>query len=305
MESWNGRLSLLALSALYSVSGSLSASHSLKYLFNFSFNVPQQPTFSRVGMLDDLQIDYYNSSLMQVEPRKPWMKGSLLTKYWNQQKEISRSVEKLLSEELRIYASFFSIHYLEGMWGCTQSESTTNVFVNLKTETAGEIDCDIIIMKCSATGIFAATNDPLSILDEESSPIRAVNASCISDLQNILKLGKAALERKVAPELVLFIRSLSPEEGDTLVCLITPFYPRAINATWLRNGQAVSAGSNATVLQNQDGTYWMELLIELQGRDPRTFSCQVQHSSLSETLTVRADSNSIEIKQREDVKEAR
>ncbi|XP_072113440.1 H-2 class II histocompatibility antigen, A-D beta chain-like [Mobula birostris] len=69
-------------------------------------------------------------------------------------------------------------------------------------------------------------------------------------------------------------------EGESLSCIITPFYPRAINATWLRNGQVVSKGYEVTVLPNYNDTYWMELVIELQDNDTNIYTCHVKHSSL-------------------------
>ncbi|XP_078272196.1 uncharacterized protein LOC144602948 [Rhinoraja longicauda] len=288
MESFNVPVSLLfALSSLCSVSGDHADSHSLIYFSTNSLSLPDLPAFSRVGMLDDLQIDYYDSSLKEVVPRQQWIANGFTAEYWTRQKEIADTIQKIVSEQLSGFGVMFGISYFQGIWGCTQSESMIHLFVKFGIQDLAEMDCDLVTMTCSATGIFGFFNNPLYLQTFfTNAAVQAVKNSCIRDLQEALRLGDAALERKVVPEVTVLKRESMADKGTSLQCVITPFYPRAINATWLRDGQVVSDGMNKNLLPNQDDTYRMELLIELHGQDPKFYSCQVQHSSLSETLTM-------------------
>lgn len=284
MESCNLPVSLLfAVLSLCSVSGDHADSHSLIYFATSSLSVPDLPDFARVGMLDDLQIDYYDNSLEEVVPRQQWIASGFMAEYWARQKMIADIIHTIVSKQLGIHAQLLGITYFQTIWGCTQSENMNHLFVKFNIQDLGAIECDLVTVNCSATGIFIILNDPSTLQPfVNNAAVQAVNNSCIPDLREALQLGEAALERRVVPGVTVLKR----DKDEGLRCVITPFYPRTINATWLRNGQAVSNGINKILLPNHDDTYRMELLIELHGQDPKMYSCQVQHSSLPETLTM-------------------
>ncbi|XP_032903622.1 major histocompatibility complex class I-related gene protein-like [Amblyraja radiata] len=284
MESYNVPVSVLfAVLSLCSVSGDHAESHSLIYFATYSLSIPDLPDFARVGMLDDLQIDYYDNSLEEVVPRQQWIANGFTADYWTQQKKIADFIHTIVSKQLGSFGHLLGITYFQGIWGCTQSENMIHLFVKFSIQDLGGIDCDLVTVNCSATGILKILNDPSNLqIFFNNAAVEAVNNSCIPDLQKALQLGEAALERRVVPGVTVLKR----DKGEGLRCVITPFYPRTINATWLRNGQAVSNGINKILLPNHDDTYRMELLIELHGQDPKMYCCQVQHSSLPETLTM-------------------
>uniref|UniRef100_A0A3Q3FTR1 MHC class I-like antigen recognition-like domain-containing protein n=1 Tax=Labrus bergylta TaxID=56723 RepID=A0A3Q3FTR1_9LABR len=68
--------------------------HSLKYFLMASSEVPNFPEFVIVGMVDDIQIEYYDSNIKRAEPKQDWMKKvtdddaeywERLTEIWYQQ----------------------------------------------------------------------------------------------------------------------------------------------------------------------------------------------------------------------------
>ncbi|XP_072885798.1 zinc-alpha-2-glycoprotein-like isoform X2 [Hemitrygon akajei] len=199
MECWTGPVSLLVTAfSLCSVAGSQTGSHGLMYFYFQSINITELPAFFRIGMLDDLQIDYYDSTLREVEIKHQWIADALSIDYQKEQKEITDRLHELLSTHLK-------------------------------------------------------------------------------QLTSIL----------IAPEAQVLTRRSTATEGESLLCIITPFYPRAINAMWRKNGQVVSEGYKVTVLPNYNDTYWMELVIELQGNNPNIYACHIEHSSLTQALVVK------------------
>ncbi|XP_072113435.1 RT1 class I histocompatibility antigen, AA alpha chain-like [Mobula birostris] len=286
MESWTGPVSLLVTAlSLCSVAGDQAGSHSLMYYYFQSISIPEMPAFFRIGMLDDLQINYYDSTLHEVGVKYQWITDGLPIDYWKKQKEITDQLHELLSIYLNPLSSLISISYIQACWGCTQSGDTVNAILKINFPDIGELSCDLNTLKCTGTGFLAMLNNHLSQLS--FTDMTALKSNCTWYLQRAVQLGKEALERQVTPEVQVLTRRPTATEGESLSCIISPFYPRAINATWLKNGQVVSEGYKVTVLPNYNDTYWMELVIELQGNDPNICTCHVEYSSLPKALMVK------------------
>uniref|UniRef100_UPI00398EE1A0 major histocompatibility complex class I-related gene protein-like isoform X1 n=2 Tax=Pristiophorus japonicus TaxID=55135 RepID=UPI00398EE1A0 len=264
--------------------------HTSMHLYIHSNNLPDLPAFSVPGMLDNLQTEYYDSLLNKTEPRQQWMADNFADDYWLEQTKTADTIHRLLSSNIARLTMLTDVKYFQGLWGCTlYDNNSTNGFIKLHLNTFSEIECDTSTVRCNATGALAFLKNIITrIFTKDITFIQSMCTSCIQHLQKALQVGKAALDKKVAPKVLVFQRQSPSEESASLLCLITPFYPRAVNATWLRNGEAVSDGYVVQVLPNHDETYRMEILIEIQDNDPKNYSCQVQHSSLSKTLTVRS-----------------
>ncbi|XP_067865433.1 major histocompatibility complex class I-related gene protein-like isoform X2 [Heterodontus francisci] len=259
-----------------------AGSHTLMSRYIYSTPLLGLPELSVVRMLDDLQTQYYDSNLKKSVPRQLWMVDNFTDDYWVQQTKTANALQQLLS----------TVTYLQGLWSCTQYNNNSTIgFVKIYTGMLGEIECDTATMHCKAEGIFSMLqNEFQQMLTTDITFIKSLREGCIQNLQKTLAAGKAALERKVAPQVLLFQRNFTGGVPRTLLCLITAFYPRAINATWLRNDEPVSDHLSVTVLPNHDATYRMEILINIEGIGANDYSCQVQHSSLSKTLIVRSES---------------
>ncbi|XP_051899779.1 RLA class I histocompatibility antigen, alpha chain 11/11-like [Pristis pectinata] len=109
MESWNGPASLLfTVLSLCSGPGSQAGSHSLIYFYLHSISIPDLRDISRVGMLDDLQIDYYDNTLQKIEARQQWVADGFTADYWNHQKEITDRIHQFLSVYLKPFTPLIS-----------------------------------------------------------------------------------------------------------------------------------------------------------------------------------------------------
>ncbi|XP_059571341.1 DLA class II histocompatibility antigen, DR-1 beta chain-like [Alligator mississippiensis] len=74
---------------------------------------------------------------------------------------------------------------------------------------------------------------------------------------------------------------------DTLICSVTGFYPGGIEVKWLKNGQEQMAGVVSTeLMQNGDWTFQILVMLEMTPRSGDVYTCQVEHSSLPDPVTV-------------------
>ncbi|XP_060707073.1 RLA class I histocompatibility antigen, alpha chain 11/11-like [Hemiscyllium ocellatum] len=107
---------------------------------------------------------------------------------------------------------------------------------------------------------------------------------CIEWLRKYLEYGQREL-RVVAP-IVSFIRL---GDSNRLSCLVTGFYPRAIEVTLWRDGVLIDESLSTGILPNHDRTYQIRKWIEFDPEDQAEYSCQVERSGLEEKLVVIYD----------------
>ncbi|KAH0630680.1 hypothetical protein JD844_013970 [Phrynosoma platyrhinos] len=103
----------------------------------------------------------------------------------------------------------------------------------------------------------------------------------------IVQEGDTGATLPEPPAVKVLLRKMDLESPETLVCQIHGFYPKEIDASWMKDGVNMEQETfRAGVLPNSDGTYhtWLSIIIDPKERDG--FWCHVEHDGLPTPLDV-------------------
>ncbi|KAG1928865.1 major histocompatibility complex class I ZDA [Pimephales promelas] len=279
--------------------------HSLYYIYtglSKPVDLPGIYEFTAMGLLDNTQIDYYNSKDKRKIPTQHWMKEKLQKDYWGKGTLSRESKEqwfnfniKILMERMRHYQS--DLHVLQWRTGC-------------EVEQQGS---DVRFLK----GVFEYSYDGenfLSFDDRESQWVASVYAAlptkrkwdsvpilnqytkvylekeCVDWLNKFREYGDEALRNGYPPDVHIFARrSTSDKTKLKLTCLATGFYPKDLRMTFrkyrtsLPEDQIESSG----VRPNHDGSYQLRKSVEIKEDEKAEYDCFVTQRTLKEPIIVK------------------
>nr|CBX53595.1 MHC class II antigen [Macaca fascicularis] len=96
------------------------------------------------------------------------------------------------------------------------------------------------------------------------------------------------VQRRVQPKVTVYPAKTQPlQHHNLLVCSVNGFYPGSIEVRWFRNGQEEKAGVVSTgLIQNGDWTFQTLVMLETVPQSGEVYTCQVEHPSMMDPLTV-------------------
>ncbi len=81
----------------------IAEKHSLYYIYtglSKPVDLPGIYRFTAMGLLDDIQIDFYNSEEQKKIPKQTWMKEKLEQDYWEKEADLLKSKEQWINENI-------------------------------------------------------------------------------------------------------------------------------------------------------------------------------------------------------------
>ncbi|XP_028657089.1 class I histocompatibility antigen, F10 alpha chain-like isoform X2 [Erpetoichthys calabaricus] len=269
--------------------------HSLHYTYSaVSSDQYKLPTFVAMGLIDDRQIDYYDSNTKQKVPRQAWMKKNMNKEYWKKGTLSRKSKEQWFSVNVGILKSRINstkdLHVLQWMHGC-------------------EVDFD----KGSVKGMDMYSYDGKDFLsfDKENmqwvAPVEPalqtkikwdkeqilnqytkgyLENECVDWLKKFMNYSVGETTKSNVPTVSLFGKRMTDKVRVT--CLATGFYPRDFKVYITKDGKTITP-EEQDPLPNDDHTFQTRRNIDINPDDKSKYACEVVHNTLEKKIIVPWD----------------
>ncbi|XP_034277738.1 major histocompatibility complex class I-related gene protein-like [Pantherophis guttatus] len=266
--------------------GSGSPSHSLSY-FYLQLPEPNQglPQFSIRSYLDDQPIAHFDSLTRKMEPLVPWMKEVEKEAFLAPERVFRADLEKV--SKLDRHAG--GLHTWQAVLGCElREDGRKGGFLHYGYNATDFISFDKETLSWVATQPQAQKVEEKWEEDPEwTEKIKVyLEETCIEGLQRFLSHKKEALQR-IEPPVGKVTHKVVDDSLEVLICQAFGFYPKEIQATWTRDGEVCQYETlHRNVVPNSDGTYYVQLSIEIDPKERDHFQCYLEHEGLQEPLVL-------------------
>nr|QER90616.1 MHC class I alpha antigen [Acipenser dabryanus] len=291
---------LAILCCVHAASG--AGTHSLRYFYTGTSGMTEFPEYVSVGMVDDVQIDYYDSKSKEDISKQQWMKDNMEPGYWETQTQACLGDQQAFKANIGILTERFNqtggVHTVQRMYGCElDDEGTKRGFFQDGFDGKDFISFDKDTLTWTAPVMQAViTKNKLDAERAGNQQRKAyLEGTCIEWLQKYIQYGRETLEKRVPPAVTLLQRKARGSADTEVLCHVTGFFPRAVEVIWVRDGwdhleEGVQSGE---VLPNQDGTYQLRKILTVSPEEQKghSYSCQVDHASFKERQNYIWDPN--------------
>ncbi|KAK6469561.1 class I histocompatibility antigen [Huso huso] len=141
-----------------------SETHTLRYIYT-AMSKPEEgfPEFTAMGLLDDMQIDYYDSVNQKKESKQTWMKENMDPDYWDKGTKSRKSKEQWFKVNVKILENRFNEtkrpHVLQ--WICSCAYGERDIYRSVKPAVTvfakPDKDKNNLTLTCMATGFYPKT----------------------------------------------------------------------------------------------------------------------------------------------------
>ncbi|XP_065103386.1 DLA class I histocompatibility antigen, A9/A9 alpha chain [Paramisgurnus dabryanus] len=277
-----------------------AGSHSLMAFATYAVGQTPFPEFSVVLMLDDVQIAYYDSNAFSV-----FYRSFTDSKYLEEQKRDADVIFRHLYDSMKNRALYLRQHLnhtngvdvYQRLAGCELSNNKPGLLQSWDASNGQNVEEFTFDMEKNDIQIkmpWMITEDQPHRLHIKFLYENVYHPICIKTLRRYLNTEKNRVMRKVKPRVRLLKKTLKDTDEVQITCLATGFYPRHMNLTLSKGGQAVDDVqiTGGELLPNGDGTYQMRksLVISAEELHERpNYNCTAKHLSLDNKLDITFD----------------
>ncbi|KAI1901928.1 hypothetical protein AGOR_G00039470 [Albula goreensis] len=264
--------------------------HSLIIFVTFAPGHSFLPDYSSYGMLDDLKVFHYDSNSGIFS--SPLKHHDSLSSVW-------KDLEACTIFKTGFFKKFVSdanstlgvnVPILQLIYGC-QLDDDGNQRGLYHFSVGGEHSLTLDQERVSWTTYHPQSTGFKDILDGfkiwNRNNLMYIKQDCVPRLKKFYEHGKAVINRKDRPEVVITSRTGAEL---VLVCVVTGFYPKNISVEWEQDGKTIYENVLSTgLLPNNDLSYQVQKSLHSPNDGQHKYTCRVDHSSLPEPLRVDWD----------------
>ncbi|KAK1139658.1 major histocompatibility complex class I-related gene protein-like isoform X2 [Acipenser oxyrinchus oxyrinchus] len=255
------------------------------------------PEYVYVGMVDDVQYGYYDSTMEKPVPMFNWINKTTGREFWERRSWHIIHHRDIIKWSLRNTVQHFNhtgVHTYQHISHCELDDDGTQR-ANLYYAYDGK---DFVSLDVE-TGTWVAAVPQAVFYKHKREADTALQQiffqyyreKCFELLNLYLKYGNETLQRKVRPAVTLIQRKARESAGTDIICHVTGFYPREVEVNWVRDGKHLLEEEvwSGEVLPNGDTTYQLRKILTVSPEDQKkhSYSCQVDHASLDEKMDVK------------------
>ncbi|XP_042292308.1 H-2 class I histocompatibility antigen, Q9 alpha chain-like [Thunnus maccoyii] len=285
-------MKMLVFLALLGLHSAAAVTHSLKYFYTGSSQVPNFPEFVFVGMVDEVEMIYCDSNTNKAEPKQDWMNKATDQQYWERETGNCLGYQPSFKGNIEIVKQRFNqtggVHIYQLMYGCEWDDETDKV-VNGFSQFG--YDGEDFITFDLKTETWIAPNPQAVITKHKLDSNKAINAQrknyltqiCIDWLKKYVNYGKISLLRTERPSLSL----LQKTPSSPVSCHATGFYTHRAMMFWRKDGEELHEG-RGEILPNNDGSFQMSAVLDLSSVKPEDwgkYECVFQLSGVNDIVT--------------------
>uniref|UniRef100_A0A671NVY7 Ig-like domain-containing protein n=1 Tax=Sinocyclocheilus anshuiensis TaxID=1608454 RepID=A0A671NVY7_9TELE len=282
--------------------------HSLYYIYTALSKPVNQPgiyQFSAMGLLDDRQIDSYNSEEQRKIPKQQWMKEKMQEDYWEKGTLSRKSKEQwfnvnvdILMKRMRHNES--DLHVLQWRHGCEVERERDEVKFSKGISEYGYDGENLLYFDIEESQWVAAVDaavptkrkwDNVPILNQYTKGY--LEKECVDWLNKFREYGNEHLRNTSPPDVHVFAkRSIRDKTKLKLTCLVSGFYPKDMTlvmrkyCTSLPEDEIESTG----IRPNHDETLQLRKSVEINENEKSEYDCFVSHRTFKEPVIAQWDS---------------
>ncbi|XP_049328658.1 zinc-alpha-2-glycoprotein-like [Astyanax mexicanus] len=283
----------------------LAEKHSLYYIYtglSKDVDLPGIYEFTALGLLDDREIDYYNSKEQKKIPKQSWMMEKMQEDYWEKGTQSRKSKEQWFKVNVEILMKRMNhsnqdLHVLQWRHGCEIDESNGTVkflrgIDQYSYDGSDFLSFDFENMRWIAPVPAAEPTkrkwDSVPILNQYTKGY--LEKECVYWLIKFMEYRKESLRNHYPPDVYAFAtKSVRDPKKLIQTCMATGFYPKDVEMglTWFPTSIPDHVITSSGVRPNDDGTYQLRKSLEILEDEKADYYCYVTHSSLKKPVIIK------------------